>query len=196
MTVALRVQTLADKLLPPPKPLVDAESSEDAIGRAVERLLPELTGGYHLPQYRTPQPRKAVRRLPLALCVDVEVLLPSGETDTALPILSSVPTASANGRTGSGYVRISTGGHHCVDQLRLRSADQAFYHEDPAARSSLPRVPKGDQVCSTAKPVSSASTPTATGCAIQTGRSRTRRWSGRLKLWRTLDLPESYQDGE
>lgn len=83
---------------------------DDAIRRSVERQFPELSGGYHLPRFARVV---AVADAPggAGICddfrpryaVDVQVLLPNGEPDPQLPILSGVPQPLTTGGEEMGF---------------------------------------------------------------------------------------------
>lgn len=126
---------------------------EDAIGRAVERLFPELTGGYHLPRFGRVV---AVPDAPAAqgLCddfrprfaVDVEVLLPSGEPDPALPTLTSVPLPAPMGGQEAGMFGFPEEGTTVVISFAYGLPTKPFITQILPHGLSLPKVPKGDQV--------------------------------------------------
>jgi hypothetical protein len=126
---------------------------EDAIRRAVERQFPELTGGYHLPRFGRVV---AVPDAPAAqgLCddfrprfgVDVEVLLPSGEPDPALPVLTSVPLPAPMGGQEAGMFGFPEEGTTVVISFAYGLPTKPFITQILPHGLSLPRVPKGDQV--------------------------------------------------
>ena len=126
---------------------------DDAIRRSVERQFPELTGGYHLPRFGRVV---AVPDAPAApgLCddfrprfaVDVEVLLPDGEPDPDLPILSSVPLPAPNGGQEAGFFGFAEEGTVVVVCFAYGLPHKPFIQTVLPHGLSLPRVPKGDQV--------------------------------------------------
>lgn len=126
---------------------------EDAIRRAVERQFPELTGGYHLPRFGRVV---AVPDAPAApgLCddfrprfgVDVEVLLPSGEPDPDLPVLTSVPLPAPMGGQEAGMFGFPEEGTTVVISFAYGLPTKPFITQILPHGLSLPRVPKGDQV--------------------------------------------------
>lgn len=126
---------------------------EDAIQRAVNRQFPELSGGYHLPRFGRVV---AVPDAPAApgLCddfrprfgVDVEVLLPDGEPDPALPILSSVPLPAPMGGQEAGMWGFPEEGTTVVVNFAYGLPHKPFISQILPHGLSLPRVPKGDQV--------------------------------------------------
>ncbi|MHB0766473.1 hypothetical protein ACYCFC_19085 [Stutzerimonas sp. NM35] len=126
---------------------------DDAIRRSVERQYPELTGGYHLPRFGRVV---AVPDAPAApgLCddfrprfaVDIEVLLPDGEPDPDLPILSSVPLPVPNGGQEAGFFGFPEEGTTVVVCFAYGLPHKPFIQTVLPHGLSLPRVPKGDQV--------------------------------------------------
>lgn len=126
---------------------------DDAIRRSVERQFPELTGGYHLPRFGRVV---AVPDAPAApgLCddfrprfgVDVEVLLPDGEPDPALPILTGLPLPVPMGGQEAGMFGFPEEGTTVVVSFAYGLPHKPFITQILPHGLSLPRVPKGDQV--------------------------------------------------
>jgi hypothetical protein len=126
---------------------------EDAIRRAVDRQFPELSGGYHLPRFGRVV---AVPDAPAApgLCddfrprfgVDVEVLLPDGEPDPDLPILTSLPLPAPMGGQEAGMFGFPEEGTTVVVSFAYGLPSKPFITQILPHGLSLPRVPKGDQV--------------------------------------------------
>ncbi|ATR85167.1 hypothetical protein CS390_22925 [Pseudomonas sp. HLS-6] len=126
---------------------------EDAIRRAVDRQFPELSGGYHLPRFGRVV---AVPDAPAApgLCddfrprfgVDVEVLLPDGEPDPALPVLTSLPLPVPMGGQEAGMFGFPEEGTTVVVSFAYGLPSKPFITQILPHGLSLPRVPKGDQV--------------------------------------------------
>jgi hypothetical protein len=126
---------------------------EDAIRRSIERQFPELTGGYHLPRFGRVV---AVPDAPAApgLCddfrprfgVDVEVLLPDGEPDPALPILTGLPLPAPMGGQEAGMFGFPEEGTTVVVSFAYGLPHKPFITQILPHGLSLPRVPKGDQV--------------------------------------------------
>ncbi|SFU80836.1 hypothetical protein [Pseudomonas sp. OV546] len=126
---------------------------DDAIRRSVERQFPELTGGYHLPRFGRVV---AVPDAPAApgLCddfrprfgVDVEVLLPDGEPDPALPILTGLPLPAPMGGQEAGMFGFPEEGTTVVISFAYGLPHKPFITQILPHGLSLPRVPKGDQV--------------------------------------------------
>ncbi|MBO1537575.1 hypothetical protein [Pseudomonas sp. OA65] len=126
---------------------------EDAIRRSVERQFPELTGCYHLPRFGRVT---AVPDAPRAagLCddfrprfgVDVEVLLPDGEPDPALPILTGLPLPAPMGGQEAGMFGFPEEGTTVVVSFAYGLPHKPFITQILPHGLSLPRVPKGDQV--------------------------------------------------
>ena len=126
---------------------------EDAIRRSVKRQFRELTGGYHLPRFGRVV---AVPDAPAApgLCddfrprfgVDVEVLLPDGEPDPALPILTSLPLPAPMGGQEAGMFGFPEEGTTVVVSFAYGLPHKPFITQILPHGLSLPRVPKGNQV--------------------------------------------------
>lgn len=126
---------------------------DDAIRRSVERQFPELTGGYHVPRFGRVV---AVPDAPAApgLCddfrprfgVDVEVLLPDGEPDPALPILTGLPLPAPMGGQEAGMFGFPEEGTTVVVSFAYGLPHKPFITQILPHGLSLPRVPKGDQV--------------------------------------------------
>lgn len=126
---------------------------DDAIRRSVERQFPELTGGYHLPRFGRVV---AVPDAPAApgLCddfrprfgVDVEVLLPDGEPDPALPVLTGLPLPAPMGGQEAGMFGFPEEGTTVVVSFAYGLPNKPFITQILPHGLSLPRVPKGDQV--------------------------------------------------
>ncbi|MBD9586727.1 hypothetical protein IB254_06565 [Pseudomonas sp. PDM03] len=126
---------------------------EDAIRRAVDRQFPELSGGYHLPRFGRVV---AVPDAPAApgLCddfrprfgVDVEVLLPDGEPDPALPILAGLPLPAPMGGQEAGMFGFPEEGTTVVVSFAYGLPNKLFITQILPHGLSLPRVPKGDHV--------------------------------------------------
>ncbi|UNM18585.1 hypothetical protein K0P33_24105 [Pseudomonas sp. ArH3a] len=126
---------------------------DDAIRRSVERQFPELTGGYHLPRFGRVV---AVPDAPTApgLCddfrprfgVDVEVLLPDGEPDPDLPILTGLPLPAPMGGQEAGMFGFPEEGTTVVVSFAYGLPHKPFITQILPQGLSLPRVPKGDQL--------------------------------------------------
>lgn len=126
---------------------------EDAIQRTVERRFPELTGGYHLPRFGRVV---AVPDAPAdqALCddfrprfgVDVEVLLPDGEPDPDLPLLTSLALPVPMGGQEAGMFGFPEEGTTVVVCFAYGLPHKPYIAQILPHGLSLPRVPKGDLV--------------------------------------------------
>ncbi|MFC3939155.1 hypothetical protein CCU68_22010 [Pseudomonas gingeri NCPPB 3146 = LMG 5327] len=126
---------------------------DDAIRRSVERQFPELTGGYHVPRFGRVI---AVPDAPAApgVCddfrprfgVDVEVLLPDGEPDPDLPILTGLPLPAPMGGQEAGMFGFPEEGTTVVISFAYGLPHKPFITQILPHGLSLPRVPKGDQV--------------------------------------------------
>ncbi|MEE1888244.1 hypothetical protein [Pseudomonas carassii] len=126
---------------------------EDAIRRAVARQFPEITGGYHLPRFGRVV---AVPDAPEApgLCddfrprfgVDVQVLLPDGEPDPALPVFTSLPLPAPMGGQERGMFGFPEEGTTVVLSFAYGLPHKPFIQQILPHGLSLPKVPKGDLV--------------------------------------------------
>lgn len=126
---------------------------EEIIRRAVERQFPEITAGYHLPRFGRVV---SVPDAPTApgLCddfrprfgVDVQVLLPDGEPDPALPLFSSLPLPAPMGGQEAGMFGFPEEGTTVVVSFAYGLPHKPFITQILPHGLSLPRVPKGDQV--------------------------------------------------
>ncbi|WP_061289567.1 hypothetical protein [Azotobacter vinelandii] len=126
---------------------------DDAIRRSVERQFPELTGGYHLPRFARVV---AVADAPAGagLCddfrprfaVDIEVLGPDGEPDTALPLLAGVPLPVPVGGEEMGFFAFPEEGATVVVCFAYGLPHKPYIQSILPHGLSLPKVPKGDQV--------------------------------------------------
>lgn len=126
---------------------------EDAIRRAVERQFPEITGGYHLPRFGrvvavpdAPQTQGLCDDFRPRFGVDVQILLPDGEPDPALPILNSLPLPAPMGGQEAGMFGFPEEGTTVVVSFAYGLPHKPFITQILPHGLSLPRVPKGDQV--------------------------------------------------
>ncbi|POG04550.1 hypothetical protein BGP82_25250 [Pseudomonas putida] len=126
---------------------------EDAIRRAVERQFPEITGGYHLPRFGrvvavpdAPQAQGLCDDFRPRFGVDVQILLPDGEPDPALPILNSLPLPAPMGGQEAGMFGFPEEGTTVVVSFAYGLPHKPFITQILPHGLSLPRVPKGDQV--------------------------------------------------
>ena len=126
---------------------------DDAIKRSVERLFPELTGGYHLPRFARVV---AVPDAPVdaTMCddfrpryaVDIEVLGQDGEADPAIPLLAGVPLPLPTGGDEMGMFSFPQEGTQVVVCFAYGSPSKPYIQTILPHGLSLPKVPKGDQV--------------------------------------------------
>jgi len=126
---------------------------DDAIKRSVERLFPELTGGYHLPRFARVV---GVADAPVdaSLCddfrpryaVDIEVLGQDGEADPAIPRLAGVPLPLPSGGEDMGMFAFPQEGTRVVVCFAYGSPSSPYIQSILPHGLSLPKVPKGDQV--------------------------------------------------
>ncbi|MDU8618968.1 hypothetical protein RYB67_10390 [Pseudomonas syringae] len=126
---------------------------DDAIKRSVERQFPELTGGYHLPRFAKVV---AVADAPASagLCddfrprfsVDLQVMGPDGEIDTALPVLAGVPLPMPVGGDEMGFFAFPEEGTSVVVCFAYGLPHKPYIQTVLPHGLTLPKVPKGDQV--------------------------------------------------
>ncbi|PHN78364.1 phage baseplate assembly protein V [Pseudomonas syringae] len=126
---------------------------DDAIKRSVERQFPELTGGYHLPRFAKVV---AVVDAPASagLCddfrprfsVDLQVMGPDGEIDTALPVLAGVPLPMPVGGDEMGFFAFPEEGTQVVVCFAYGLPHKPYIQTILPHGLTLPKVPKGDQV--------------------------------------------------
>ncbi|WP_095068247.1 MULTISPECIES: hypothetical protein [Pseudomonas] len=126
---------------------------DDAIKRSVERLFPELTGGYHLPRFgRVVSVPDAPASAGLCddfrprYAVDIEVLTADGEPDPDLPVLAGVPLPLANGGDEMGMFGFPEEGTRVVVCFAYGLPSSPYIQSILPHGLSLPKVPKGDQV--------------------------------------------------
>lgn len=126
---------------------------DDAIKRSVERLFPELTGGYHLPRFgRVVSVPDAPASAGLCddfrprYAVDIEVLTPDGELDPDLPMLAGVPLPLPNGGDEMGMFGFPEEGTRVVVCFAYGLPSSPYIQSILPHGLSLPKVPKGDQV--------------------------------------------------
>ncbi len=118
--------------------------------------------------------------------VDVEVLLPDGEPDPALPILTGLPLPAPMGGQEAGMFGFPEEGTTVVVSFAYGLPHKPFITQILPTAGACPGGRRTIRYGSTARRASSVSTPTATGCAKRTARSRTRRLSGKWRRCRTL----------
>ncbi|RMO10457.1 hypothetical protein ALQ47_03201 [Pseudomonas cichorii] len=126
---------------------------DDAIKRSLERLFPELTGGYHLPRFgRVVSVPDAPASAGLCddfrprYAVDIEVLTPDGEPDPDLPMLAGVPLPLPNGGDEMGMFGFPEEGTRVVVCFAYGLPSSPYIQSILPHGLSLPKVPKGDQV--------------------------------------------------
>ena len=126
---------------------------DDAIKRSVERQFPELTGGYHLPRFArvvgiadAPAGAGICDDFRPRYAVDVEVLLPSGEADPEMPVLSGVPLPVPTGGEEMGVYGFPEEGTRVVVCFAYGLPSSPYIQTILPHGLSLPKVPKGDQV--------------------------------------------------
>jgi hypothetical protein len=126
---------------------------DDAIKRSVERQFPELTGGYHLPRFArvvgiadAPAGAGICDDFRPRYAVDIEVLLPSGEADPDMPVLSGVPLPVPTGGEEMGVYGFPEEGTRVVVCFAYGLPSSPYIQTILPHGLSLPKVPKGDQV--------------------------------------------------
>ena len=126
---------------------------DDAIKRSVERLFPELTGGYHLPRFArvvgiadAPAGASMCDDFRPRYAVDIEVLGQDGEADPAVPVLSGVPLPLPSGGQEMGMFAFPQEGTQVVVCFAYGSPSKPYIQTILPHGLSLPKVPNGDQV--------------------------------------------------
>lgn len=126
---------------------------DDAIKRSVERLFPELTGGYHLPRFGrvvsvpdAPSSAGLCDDFRPRYAVDIEVLTADGEPDPDLPVLAGVPLPLANGGDEMGMFGFPEEGTRVVVCFAYGLPSSPYIQSILPHGLSLPKVPQGDQV--------------------------------------------------
>jgi len=126
---------------------------DDAIKRSVERLFPELTGGYHLPRFArvvgvadAPAAPSMCDDFRPRYAVDIEVLDQDGEPDPAVPTLHGVPLPLPSGGEEMGMFAFPQEGTQVVVCFAYGSPSKPYIQTILPHGLSLPKVPKGDQV--------------------------------------------------
>ena len=126
---------------------------DDAIKRSVERLFPELTGGYHLPRFArvvgvadAPTGASMCDDFRPRYAVDIEVLGQDGEADPAVPRLSGVPLPLPSGGEEMGMFAFPQEGTQVVVCFAYGSPSKPYIQTILPHGLSLPKVPRGDQV--------------------------------------------------
>ena len=126
---------------------------DDAIKRSVERLFPELTGGYHLPRFArvvgvadAPADASMCDDFRPRYAVDIEVLGQDGEPDPAVPTLHGVPLPLPSGGEEMGMFAFPQEGTQVVVCFAYGLPSKPYIQSILPHGLSLPKVPKGDQV--------------------------------------------------
>jgi uncharacterized protein involved in type VI secretion and phage assembly len=126
---------------------------DDAIKRSVERLFPELTGGYHLPRFArvvgvadAPVDASMCDDFRPRYAVDIEVLGQDGEADPAIPRLAGVPLPLPSGGEEMGMFAFPQEGTQVVVCFAYGLPNKPYIQTILPHGLSLPKVPKGDQV--------------------------------------------------
>ncbi|MHC6223472.1 hypothetical protein ACYU03_01565 [Pseudomonas sp. X10] len=126
---------------------------EDAIRRCVERLFPELTGGYHLPRFArvvgiadAPAGASICDDFRPRFAVDLQVLDEHGEPDETLPVLAGVPVPVPTGGDEKGFFGLPEEGTAVVVSFAHGLPHKPFIQCVLPHGLSLPKVPLGEQV--------------------------------------------------
>lgn len=126
---------------------------EDAIRRCVERMFPELSGGYHLPRFAqvvsvadAPAGAGICDEFRPRFAVDLQVLDENNEPDEAMPILAGVPVPVPTGGDEMGFFSFPEEGTKAVVSFAQGLPHKPFIQCILPHGLSLPKLPKGDQV--------------------------------------------------
>lgn len=126
---------------------------EEAIRRCVERMFPELSGGYHLPRFArivgvadAPAGATICDDFRPRFAVDLQILDEQGEPDTTMPTLAGVPLPVPTGGDEMGFFSFPEEGTSVVVSFAQGLPHKPFIQCILPHGLSLPRLPKGDQV--------------------------------------------------
>ncbi|OAS04032.1 hypothetical protein AYO08_15570 [Pseudomonas putida] len=126
---------------------------EDAIRRCVERMFPELSGGYHLPRFAevvgvadAPAGAGICDEFRPRFAVDLQVLDENNEPDQAMPLLAGVPVPVPTGGDEMGFYSFPEEGTKVVVSFAQGLPHKPFIQCILPHGLSLPSLPKGDQV--------------------------------------------------
>ncbi|MGY2361541.1 hypothetical protein ACW9IO_03200 [Pseudomonas azotoformans] len=126
---------------------------EDAIRRSVERLFPELTGGYHLPRFArvtgvadAPAGAGICDDFRPRYAVDLQLLGEDDEPLQDMPMLAGVPLPMPVGGDEMGFLAFPEEGTRVVVCFAYGLPNKPYIQTILPHGLSLPKVPKGDQV--------------------------------------------------
>ncbi len=126
---------------------------EDAIRRCVERMFPELSGGYHLPRFAqvvgvadAPVGAGICDEFRPRFAVDLQVLDQDNEPDESMPLLAGVPVPVPTGGDEMGFYSFPEEGTRVVVSFAQGLPHKPFIQCILPHGLSLPSLPKGDQV--------------------------------------------------
>ncbi|WJD63100.1 phage baseplate assembly protein V [Pseudomonas kurunegalensis] len=126
---------------------------EDAIRRCVERMFPELSGGYHLPRFAqvvgvadAPAGAGICDEFRPRFAVDLQVLDQDNEPDQSMPVLAGVPVPVPTGGDEMGFYSFPEEGTKVVVSFAQGLPHKPFIQCILPHGLSLPSLPKGDQV--------------------------------------------------
>ncbi|WP_339443938.1 phage baseplate assembly protein V [Pseudomonas hunanensis] len=126
---------------------------EDAIRRCVERMFPELSGGYHLPRFAqvvgvadAPAGAGICDEFRPRFAVDLQVLDQDNEPDESMPVLAGVPVPVPTGGDEMGFYSFPEEGTKVVVSFAQGLPHKPFIQCILPHGLSLPSLPKGDQV--------------------------------------------------
>lgn len=126
---------------------------EDAIRRCVERMFPELSGGYHLPRFAqvvgvadAPTGAGICDEFRPRFAVDLQVLDQDNEPDESMPLLAGVPVPVPTGGDEMGFYSFPEEGTKVVVSFAQGLPHKPFIQCILPHGLSLPSLPKGDQV--------------------------------------------------
>ena len=120
--------------------------------------------------------------------VDLQVLAENGDPDPNLPILAGVPLPVSVGDNEIGFFAFPQEGTIVVVNFAYGMPSKPFIQTILHLGQSLSKLPKGDQSGSTAKPPSSAWTPTVTGRGRPLAAYRTFQLTAKSSPWTTRSI--------
>lgn len=167
---------------------------DDAIRRCVERMFPELSGGYHLPRFArvvgvadAPEGASICDEFRPRFAVDLQVLDENNEPDTSMPLLAGVPVPVPTGGDEMGFFSFPEEGTSVVVSFAQGLPHKPFIQCILPHGLSLPKLPKGDQVWQHSE---------ASQQRVEADGSWTRQTDGRIQDKSTERVVESLTNAE